>query len=57
MTYQERKEAARQAAQEWQAGFADGAHSWEELANAGAYFEKLARRYGLVREFKENGII
>lgn len=53
--YRRRKASARCKAIEWQA--ADAAHSWEELAEATAYFEKLGRRYGLLREFRENGII
>ena len=53
--YRKRKASARCKAIDWQA--TDAAHSWEELAEATAYFEKLGRRYGLLREFRENGII
>lgn len=31
--------------------------SYMEWAEIGATFERLARRFGLVREFRENGII
>lgn len=55
--YTKRKEAARDRAIEWQAANAERAASYGELAEAAAYFEKLARRCGLVKEFKENGII
>ena len=55
--YQRRKEQARQAAQEWQTEFGNRTHSWAELADAAARFERLGKRYGLTREFKENGII
>ena len=30
--------------------------SYGELAEAGEYFEKLGRRYGLLQEFRENAI-
>lgn len=55
--YKENKEKARKKAIEWQLDFANHDYSWGELAYYGAYFEKLAKRYGLVEEFKENGII
>lgn len=56
-TYQKNKERARDRAIDWQANFADNNYTWGELAEIQAYFEKLAKRYGLIREFKENGII
>lgn len=56
-TYQENKEKAREKAIEWQRDFENHNYSWGELAYYGVYFEKLAKRYGLVEEFKENGII
>lgn len=31
--------------------------SWGQLAEEVAQFAKLAKRYGLIKEFKENGII
>jgi hypothetical protein len=55
--YKENKEKAREKAIEWQRDFKNHNYSWGELAYYGAYFEKLAKRYGLVEEFKENGII
>lgn len=57
MTYAQGKENARQAAIDWQADFANNSYSYGELAEWSAYFERLARRYGLVGEFRENGII
>lgn len=56
-TYEKRKEAARQAAIDWQLRTSETALSYGELAAASAHFEKLARRFGLVREFRENAII
>lgn len=55
--YARRKEAARQKAIEWQARQADQALSYGEYAYFAEYFAKLASRYGLTREFRENGII
>lgn len=55
--YQKAKEKARNEAIEWQSDFANHNYSYSELAFYSAYFEKKARRYGLVKEFKENAII
>ena len=55
--YSEKKEAARAEAQEWQAQFFAVVTSWEDCAKASAHFERLGRRYGLLREFRENAII
>lgn len=57
MTYQERKEQARREVQEWQLMSGEVATSWEEIFQQCAYFEKLAKRYGLIKEFKREGII
>ena len=56
-TYKKNKERARQTAIAWQAATAETAITWGELAEASAYFEKLGKRYGLLTEFRENGII
>ena len=56
-TYQKNKDKARNKAIEWQLDFGNHNYSWGELAYYSDYFEKLAKRYGLVEEFKENGII
>lgn len=55
--YQKRKEAARQEAIDWQIEAAELNLSMEGIAIATTHFEKLGRRYGLLREFRENGII
>jgi hypothetical protein len=53
------KDEAREYAIRWQSWI----NSTEEkiyqsdLAEWGDYFEKLGRKFGLLREFKENGII
>lgn len=41
----------------WQSNFANQDRSWEYCAKWESVFSKLAKKYGLVREFKENGII
>lgn len=55
--YQRAKENARAEAIEWQHDFADHAYTWGELADFGDHFRKLGKRFGLLREFRENGII
>ena len=56
-SYQQLKEAAREAAIDWQNSWQDNWPSYGELAEAQERFEKLGRRYGLIREFRENAII
>ena len=56
-TYQELKNKARQEAVEWQHDFANNNYNYEEVGNFYNYFFKLGKRYGLTKEFKENGII
>lgn len=55
-TYAERKEAARQEAIDWQLDFGNHNYSWGELADYQDHFRSLGKRYGLLKEFKENGI-
>ena len=31
--------------------------TWEQIAQEKSKLEKLAKRYGLIKEFRENGII
>ena len=57
LNYREKKAKAREEAIRWQAEFQDHSYSYSELVYWQAYFEKLGKRYGLTREFKENGII
>lgn len=52
------KEKARQEAIQFQINCEFGVlYSWEDLANIGEHFRKLGKRYGLLREFRENAII
>ena len=55
--YQIGKANAQQEAIDWQNHFGDSDHDWLELAEASARFERVGKRYGLLKEFRENGII
>ena len=55
--YEILKEQAREKAINWQLEASEKCLSYAELYDAGEYFTKLAKRYGLIKEFKENGII
>ena len=50
------KAAARTTSIEWQAASNDAAVSYSELAEIGELFYTLGKRYGLLMEFRENGI-
>ena len=54
--YQEQKERVRNEAIEWQDDFCKHDDSWGELAVFGDYFYTMGKRYGLLREFRENCI-
>lgn len=55
--YQKGKEKARAEAIAWQNDFGEHDYFYSELADFSDRFTKLGKRYGLLREFKENGII
>ena len=55
-TYEIKKEMARQETIDWQNDFCNHDYTYGELAEFGYYFEKLGKRYGLLKEFRENGI-
>lgn len=57
MTYNEGKEKARELAHEFETYRDENLMSWRDCADWWDKLESLAKRYGLVREFKENGII
>lgn len=50
-------EEARQKAGDWRTWASEQDLSWEECVQWSGYFEQLALRFGLMDEFKENGII
>jgi hypothetical protein len=51
------KEQARDYAIEWQQWAGDIDLSYMEIVEWSIFFEDLAQRFGLIEEFKENGII
>ena len=51
------KEEARQYAIEWQQWVSEHDLDYTELAEWGAIFEYYGKKFDLVEEFKENGII
>ena len=53
--YYKTKNAIRYLAQTWQT--LQEPKSWEEVAQAIEYFEKFGKRYGLIIEFKNEGIL
>lgn len=55
-TYAIKKEMVKQEAIDWQNDLANHNYSYEELCEFVIYFEKLGRRYRLLKEFRENGI-
>lgn len=54
--YQKRKQNARQQAIDWQSEASEQRLSYTELAEIGNHFNKLGKRFGLIREFRENAI-
>lgn len=57
MSYKEAKENARQKAIDLQHEISNCAMSYEGIAIITDYLEKLGKRYGLLKEFRENGVI
>ena len=55
--YQRMKAATREKAQRWQEIASRKSLSYIALSRAGDYFYKIGKKYGLLREFKENAII
>lgn len=55
-SYNRLKEYARTEALEWQLTSGDNPMSYNELAEVGERFYMLGKHYGLLKEFRENGI-
>ena len=55
-SYQRRKEQIREQAMEWQHNFCEQDYDMHEVYTWQTHFYKLGKRYGLLREFHENGI-
>lgn len=56
-TYQEKKENARRLAQNCKQICAEMPQIYGEVAEFAEIFTKLGKKYGLLKEFRENGII
>lgn len=56
-SYKALKDEARQKAVQWQFETSGKNMSYGEFATSQKYFQKLASKYGLTKEFRENGII
>lgn len=56
MSYAAGKEKAREIAVNWSINDMDYPYSYQGLVILTEYFYKLGKRYGLLREFRENGI-
>lgn len=54
--YALRKADVREEAIQWQAEVGSHNYSYGEFAWWSDHFERLGRRYGLLREFRENAI-
>lgn len=54
--YREMKEKIRAQAMEWLHDSTEAIYSWETLEIIQEYFRKQGKRYGLLKEFMENGI-
>lgn len=57
MTYQEKKADVREKAINFQQMFSEYDFSYSEIIEYQDYFQKQGKRYGLLKEFRENGII
>jgi len=55
-TYAQRRDSLRDTAQAIQTAD-NGGMSWAEVAALGDWLTRQARRYGLLTEFRDNGII
>lgn len=55
--YQVMKEKTRDEAISWQMSFSEESLSYGELCEIREKLEEKAQRYGLLREFAENGVL
>lgn len=54
--YSVKKDALREFAVEYQTRFGEFISSYEDIAWFSKFFETYGKKYGLLREFRENGI-
>lgn len=57
MTYTEKKEKARRLAITWQQKASERDHDYSYCIRWTGVFNRIAKKYGLVKEFRENAII
>ena len=57
MNYQKKKQKARELAIKWQQIAAAQDRDYAYFIKWAAIFNRLAKKYGLVKEFRENAII
>lgn len=55
-TYQEKKAALHEIAVIWQSDFPELVYGWGDALDWGDFFYEMGKKYGLLTEFKENGI-
>lgn len=55
-SYKDRKKLLREFAKEWQRSQTGITSSYEDLSWWGSFFEKYGKKYGLLTEFRANGI-
>ena len=54
--YEQKKNEIREQAIQWQDDFSRNNYSYFVVFQRQRYFEKMGRRYGLLKEFRENAI-
>lgn len=57
LSHPKNKEEARQQAIDWQQWISGQNLSYGEIIDDTEHFRKTGKRFGLLKEFKENGII
>jgi len=55
--YEDRRETLSDFAKAWQNKSGEMLYDWSSLADWGAFFSEYGKKYGLLREFRNNGII
>lgn len=56
ISYNDKKQRLRDFAVMWQDNFNNYAYDYYDLTRWGGFFEEYGKKYGLLREFRENGI-
>ena len=54
--YYNNQDALRAFAIEWQLAFSGAGYSWGDVLKWESFFREYGKRFGLLREFAENGI-